>query len=278
MRVASLTKPVVQAAIRTLIADGSLQESDTVFSVLNLEQYEEAEDCDERWHQITIGNLLAHKGGWDRAKSGDFTNNSDIDETFGVGLDELTPEHVVRYGLTQKIDFDPGERYAYCNYGYILLVRVIEKVGGQSFIDYLQSTVCAVAGAPSLSLSRSDAADRQPGEIWYSYHPEYPRETIPLPLRVIARDGAGALACTAADYCRFLDHYSIVGNLRRPGGRYRGAFSGSHPGVTAICSQRADGINYVVFCNRRSSNGSEWNEQLRAMVDPEIEKAAANLQ
>jgi len=277
MRVASMTKPVVQAAIKTLIGAGKIKAQDGVFALLDLGQYPEAKGCDERWQQVTLQHLLDHKGGWDRDQSGDFTFKSDIADAFKVKSDALLPEHVVRFGLRQKFDFEPGERYAYCNYGYILLVRVIEKISGQSFFDYLNDTVCKEAAITTFSLSRSDARDRQPGEIWYSYHPEYPRKTVPLPFRTEARDGAGVLACTAADYCRFLEHYSVLGNLRRPGSKYRGSFNGSHPGVTAICAQREDGINYAVICNRRGQGSAGWNGELRKVVDEALEKVTEEL-
>ncbi len=267
MRLASMTKPVVMAAIKTLFEGGKLKPEDLVFSVLDLGQHKEAKGCDERWQKVTIQHLLDHKGGWDRDVSGDFTSDRGIPGMFRVKAEDQTPEHVVRFGLTRKFDFEPGERYAYCNYGYILLVRVIEKISGQKFIDYLHATVCEKARAPSFSLSSTDARDRQPDEIWYCYNPEYPSKTVPLPFRTEARDGAGVLACTAADYCRFLETYSIIGNLRRTGGAYRGSFSGSHPGVTAICAQMPNGVNYAVICNRREGGKSDWNEELRKAVD-----------
>lgn len=277
MRLASMTKPVVMAAIKTLFEGGKLKPEDLVFDVLELGQYKEAKGCDERWQKVTVQHLLDHKGGWDRDVSGDFTSDREIPEMFRVKTEDQTPEHVMRYGLTKRFDFEPGGRYAYCNYGYILLVRIIEKVSGQKFMDYLHATVCKEAKAPSFSLSSSDARDRQSGEIWYCYAPEYPRKTVPLPFRTEARDGAGILACTAADYCRFLENYSVIGNARRPGGRYRGAFSGSHPGVCAICSQREDGINYAVICNRREGAKSEWNEELRKAVDDALAKVVAEV-
>lgn len=278
MRVASMTKPVVMAAIKTLITDGKLKEGDLVFPLLELGNYKEAKGCDERWQKVTIQHLIEHKPGWDRDVSGDFTNSTQqMCDDFKVKLNELTPEHMVRFGLTRKFDFEPGERYAYCNFGYILLVRVIEKVSGKKFMDYLHATVGKTAGVESFSLSASDARDRQAGEIWYCYHPEHPRPEVPLSFRTDARDGAGVLACTAADYCRFLEHYSVIGNLRKQGGQYRGAFSGSHPGVSAICGQRPDGINYAIICNRRGGGSTDWNGDLRKLVDAELEKVAAGL-
>ncbi len=278
MRVASMTKPVVQAAIKTLFTTGKLKADDLVFPLLNLAEYKEAKGCDTRWQKVTVQHLLDHKGGWDREVSRDFTFSTDIAETFKVEPNELTPMHMVRYGLLRKLDFEPGERYAYCNYGYTLLARIIEKVSGQKLMDYLHATVCEEAKTPSFSLSSTDARDRQSGEIWYCYHPEYPSKAVPLPFRTEAPDGAGILACTAADYCRFLQFYSVLGDLRRAGGSYRGSFSGSHAGVTAICAQRTDGINYAIICNRRGTGGrGEWNDELRTAVDAALEKVAAEV-
>lgn len=278
MHVASMTKPVVAAAVTTLFTDQKLKPDDLIFDVLNLSQYSEAKGCDPRWKKVTIQHLLDHKGGWDRAKSGDFTGSSQAMGTlFRVKINELDPVHVVRFGLKQPMDFDPGDRYAYCNFGYVLLVRAIEKASGQKFIDYLHSTICKTAEAPSFSASASDARDRQEGEIWYCYHPEYPRHEVPLPFRTEATDGAGILACTAADYCRFLEAYWINGKPREPGYVYIYNFAGSLPGVTAICSQRKDGINYAAIANRRGSAAAEWNDELRKLIDAALDPVAAEL-
>ena len=276
MRIASMTKPVVSAAIHTLFTDGKLMPDQRVFELLDLDQYSEAKKCDPRFKQVTIQNLLDHKGGWDRDKSGDFTFSTAIADTFKIKLNEMEPVHVVRYGLLQPMDFDPGERYAYCNYGYILLVRVIEKVSGQKFFDYLHATVCKKSGADSFSASSADARDRQPGEIWYCYHPEYPRKEVPLPFRTEARDGAGIIATTAADYCRFLETYWISGEVR-DSSRKKYSFSGSHPGVTAVCSQRSDGINYTAIANRRGKGKDDWNAALRKAIDDALEQVANKL-
>ncbi len=279
MRLASMTKPVVKAAIATLVNGNKLKTDEIAFEVLDLARHPEAKGHDERWQRVTIQHLLDHKGGWDRDVSGDFTfATNDICAHFKIKPGEITTEHVTRFGLTRKFDFDPGERDAYCNYGYILLARVIEKISGQSFIDYVRATVAKTAQAPSFSLSTSDARDRQPGEIWYCYHPEYDQKTVPLPFRTEARDGAGVLAACAADYCRFLEAYWISGEPRQNDGRrYSYSFSGSHAGVTAICAQRPDGLNYAVICNRRGKGSPSWNTELRARIDAALELVAAGL-
>jgi CubicO group peptidase (beta-lactamase class C family) len=277
MRVASMTKPVLSAAIKTLISDGKLKTEDCVFEVLKLGEFAEAKGSDPRFKKVTIGQLLEHKGGWDTGKAGDLTSRStEITKMFKLELNEMEPMHIVRYGLTLPMDFDPGEREAYCNFGYILLARVVEKVSGQKFIEYVQATVAKKSEAPSFSLSRSDARDRQPGEVWYCYHPDFDEKTVPLSFRTEARDGAGVLACTSADYCRFLESYWISGAVRA-GGTASYSFNGSHPGVTAVCAQRRDGINYVAIVNRRGSGGSSWNDALREVIDKALEPVVDRL-
>src|SRR3954471_4591014 len=44
------------------------------------------------------------------------------------------------------LEFEPGSRWAYSNYGFILLGVVIEAVTGQSYYDYVQAHIHAPAG------------------------------------------------------------------------------------------------------------------------------------
>ena len=43
------------------------------------------------------------------------------------------------------LEFAPGSRWAYSNYGFILLGVVIEKVSGQSYYDYVRAHIYAPA-------------------------------------------------------------------------------------------------------------------------------------
>jgi CubicO group peptidase (beta-lactamase class C family) len=42
--------------------------------------------------------------------------------------------------------FTPGERYQYCNTGFVLLGALIEQVTGQSYYDYIRQAIFAPAG------------------------------------------------------------------------------------------------------------------------------------
>lgn len=277
MRLASISKPITQAGIRSLVADGKLKLEDKVFEVLELEKLKPRK-LDERWKLITIGQLIEHKGGFDRDKSGDASYQSPkVCADLRIKLQDMQTMDLVRWYLEQPLDFDPGARDVYSNFGYTLLARVVEKVSGKSFTDYLNASLGLKAGMTTLRVSRSDPRDRLPGEAWYCLHPEYTQEERYFPVRMEAKDGSGALACSAADYCRFLEHYVIDGSPRVPGGRYSGTFFGSTPGCTSVCSQRPDGIVYTIICNRRGAGGEDWNKELKAAVDKALEAVAADL-
>jgi len=43
--------------------------------------------------------------------------------------------------LGQPLDFAPGTRYAYSNFGYCVLGRIIEKITGQTYEAFVKKTI-----------------------------------------------------------------------------------------------------------------------------------------
>jgi N-acyl-D-amino-acid deacylase len=70
------------------------------------------------------------------------------------------PEHIIRIMLGRNLDFDPGERYAYSNFGYCLLGRVIEAVTGIRYEQYVRDQVLASLGIHSMRLGRTRLEER----------------------------------------------------------------------------------------------------------------------
>ncbi len=214
-RIASLSKPITAVAILQLIEHGRLNLDDTVFDILKLDDEIEAagEKFDARQRQITIRHLLEHRGGWDRNKSFDAMFESvRFAEELGVPA-PAGPHNIIQAMLRQKLDFDPGHRYAYSNFGYCLLGRVIETLADQSYEDYVRQHVLAPLGITSMRIGRTHLEDRSPGEVRF-YHPGTSQSVFQRDLNaevpsqyggwyLEAMDSHGGWLASAVDLARF---------------------------------------------------------------------------
>jgi len=73
--------------------------------------------------------------------------------------------------LGQPLDFDPGTRYAYSNFGYCVLGRVIERTAGTSYDQFVREQVLAPIGIRRMRIGASLAEKRAEGEVRY-YTPQ----------------------------------------------------------------------------------------------------------
>jgi CubicO group peptidase (beta-lactamase class C family) len=135
-RIASISKPLTATAIMQLVERRRLQLDAKIFRLLELPPTK-----DGRWQDVTVEHLLHHTGGWDREKSFDPMFRSVV---ISKSLDlppPATPQHIIRYMTQQPLDFDPGSRFVYSNFGYCLLGRVIERVSGMRYGQYVRQNV-----------------------------------------------------------------------------------------------------------------------------------------
>lgn len=261
MRVASISKPITAAAIRKLIATGKLTEETKVWPLLKIEPPAGVE-LDPRWHEITVEQLLSHKGGWDIHQLGFDPMFSGPRAARELMLDRPAgPDDMVVWMLKFPLSFDPGERKAYSNFGYCVLGRLIERVAGRPYIDYVRSAVCRPAGIrpQEIWLGRTDPDQRDPRE------PEYNQRC-----NVDIMDSHGGIVISSPVLCRYLQKYWISGRPRSPGQRgYVYTFYGSMPGTSAISHQRADGINFACAFNGRHQDASQdaLKDEINRLID-----------
>jgi CubicO group peptidase (beta-lactamase class C family) len=90
--------------------------------------------------KVTIHQLLTHTGGTGDIFGPEFDAHRLELRTLG--------DYVNLYGK-RGVEFEPGSRWAYSNYGFILLGAVIEKVSGESYYDYVRKHVYDPAGMTS---------------------------------------------------------------------------------------------------------------------------------
>ncbi|WP_344234418.1 serine hydrolase domain-containing protein [Kribbella hippodromi] len=172
-RVASVSKSFTAAAILKLVQDGKLTMGTKVTSVLDIKP-PAGQTRDSRWTSITMWNLLQHLGGWDSALSGDpLFKDATISKALGVPM-ELHHADLIKYMAGQKLNYAPGTKVAYSNFGYLLAGRVIEKVSGMSYQTYVQQKLLAPLKIKRMASAWTIA--KHTGEI--SYESQYKGKTV----------------------------------------------------------------------------------------------------
>ncbi|MCX7419421.1 MAG: serine hydrolase [Planctomycetia bacterium] len=164
-RLASISKSITAIAVMQAIEQGCLALDTRVLPLLR--QVTTDEPVDSRWGDITIRHLLQHTGGWDRDKSFDamfraveFAQESNVEPP-------AKPEHIIRVMLRKPLDFAPGERFAYSNFGYCLLGRVLEAVDRLSYGDSVARRVLNPLCLKRICLGRTLKKHRLADEVTY---------------------------------------------------------------------------------------------------------------
>jgi N-acyl-D-amino-acid deacylase len=209
-RIASISKPITAVAILQLVEQKKLTLDTKIFNVLKVKWPKE---FDKRQMDITVRHLLQHRGGWDRAVSFDgmfqsvrFANELKVDAP-------ATAKQVIKSMLSHPLDFAPGERYAYSNYGYCLLGRAIEELTGTEYEVHVKKHVLAPLGITAMRIGKTRRVGQQKNEVTY-YHPRTGTSVfssdlglqVPAPYGawyLEAMDSHGAWIASAVDLARF---------------------------------------------------------------------------
>jgi N-acyl-D-amino-acid deacylase len=214
-RIASISKPFTAVTVMKLVENGKLTLDAKMLDLIDIEPLlKPGETFDERHRAITVRHLLQHTGGWDRDKSFDpMFRPVKIAEATGTAA-PAAPRSIIRYMLGQPLDFDPGTRYAYSNFGYCILGRIIEKLSGENYGDSVRTAVLSPCGIRHMTLGRTLDGWQAPNEVRYympdgergrSVFPESPGN-VPWPyggFNLEAMDAHGGWLASAVDLARF---------------------------------------------------------------------------
>jgi N-acyl-D-amino-acid deacylase len=167
-RIASVSKPITAAATLRLVQDGKLNLDDKAFDILNDVQPAPGARADHRLNSITIRDLLNMSAGWDKERSGDPI----LQPYIGRAAKRLRLQGpadfdtTARYMLGRKLDFMPGTKFAYSNFTYGLLGKIIEKASGKPYQDYVRECLFEPSGV-QLYQGHTRKEDRLPNEVVY---------------------------------------------------------------------------------------------------------------
>lgn len=71
-----------------------------------------------------------------------------------------TPDTVVGYMLAKPLDFTPGTRFAYGNFGYLALRRIIEAASDDSYETYVKQHLLLPLGIDTMQIVHSTRETR----------------------------------------------------------------------------------------------------------------------
>jgi CubicO group peptidase (beta-lactamase class C family) len=186
--IASGSKGLTALAVMSLVERGELGLDTTARSLLG----GDLALIDDR---VTVEQLLAHRSG-----IGDYLDEDELDDNndyvLMVPVHELaTTEQFLAVLDGHPMKYEPGERFNYCNGGYVVLALLAERASGVPFHDLVDQRVCQPAGMTDTAFLRSDEL---PGRAAAGYlHDDGLRTNVlHLPVR---GNGDGGVYTTAAD-------------------------------------------------------------------------------
>ncbi len=174
-RIASVSKVLTAAAIHKLMEEGKLSYEDHAFSILdNLTPPAKAGNSegnkntgDPRLKDVTVGQLLTHSGGWT-------IEHGDPQRIYArLAADACgeprpsSPTAIVRYMMTRPMDYTPGSKSVYSNFGFNILGRIIEKVSGKPYDVYVKEAILKPLGIETMELGRTQLKNARLNEVYY---------------------------------------------------------------------------------------------------------------
>lgn len=214
-RIASASKLITAVGIMKMCDEGLLTLNSKVFGpegILNDPQFSDIKD--KRAEQITVRQLLNHTAGFSRRLGDPMFRTTDI-----MRWEEMdhTPsaDELIAFQLRQKLRDKPGGAPQYSNIGYLVLSRVIEKVSGVSYEEYIQRHVLWPAGCYDMHIARNYYDERFPHEVkYYGSDPNDEIESFDGSGKMKPRQyggnnitglqGAGAWVCSAVELLRLV--------------------------------------------------------------------------
>jgi D-alanyl-D-alanine carboxypeptidase len=204
-RLASISKTFTGVAILKLVQDGKLSLDAKVFGTGGVlaSDYGTA-PYNTNLLNITVRHLLQNvSGSWGAATGGDV-----IDQNPSYTYKQFF-DWVIN---TRPNPNAPGTIYDYSNVNFVLAGRIIEKISGKTYINYIKEDVMTPIGGTQTDMSGKTEVEKKANEVTYYgqgadaayvYNIAFPR-----------RDADGGIMTTATDLIRLVN--AIDGSTTRP--------------------------------------------------------------
>ncbi len=275
-RIASVSKPITSVTILKLAEQRRLKLGDRVLAeggVLRGFVPELPAQQQKRVEEITVRHLLEHScGGW--------SNNGPQAPMFARPALGMSHPELIAWTLKNvELKNDPGTRYAYSNFGYCLLGRVIEAVTKQNYEQAVKTLVLQPAGAKATHVGGHKRNERRRDEV--VYYDQFDPYGANMDVRRM--DAHGGWISTATDLVRFaqcVDGFPVPKDLlmrttlKQMTTAARGSYAfgwsvnksknwwhnGAFNGGTSILARINDGHSWAVLVNTRPRNSAYHRE------------------
>lgn len=214
-RLGSIAKTITSAALLHLAEEGKVDLDAPFLDVLT--QYTLPANADPRLRGVTVRQILWHTGGWDADMSGDIvTQTTQIASQLGVNA-PATCDDWIRYKMDKPLDFTPGTKFKYSNFGYCIISAIVEKVSNRNYYDYVRDNVLASMQIRGMEMGHTLESQRLANEVKYydfpgdgtvpSVFPPHDQVSAPYGfVHIEGLKGIGGWIGSAIDLTRFFNH------------------------------------------------------------------------
>ena len=154
-RLASMSKQHAAIAIMTLVEQGKLKLTDTVFGKDGILHNAFGDNMHSSWKTIAVEHLLSHTSGilTDCIFGSSTYAGKDINGRISLLLQNA------------KVEYTPGTVHKYNNTNFGILGKIVEVITGKSFMKYLQDDIYTPLGITGIDAGNNDAPKK--GEVNY---------------------------------------------------------------------------------------------------------------
>jgi CubicO group peptidase (beta-lactamase class C family) len=258
---ASVSKMFTYAATNKLVSSGLLTFDTPVYPLLGYN-----DPADKRSLNITVQQLLDHTAGFDRSMS---TDLGFIFREVAQSLNQSTPatlRQLIEYVAAKPLDFTPGERSAYSNYGTLMMSYVIANLTGESYTSYIEKNILKGAEVELYSTAadshKTDRIVQEAKFVYMSALTPSSDDKVPSPNGgdgSIKEEAIGAfgMRASAATISQFIGSNSVWSVGPRAPWNYR---DGSLDGARTI-AYSLDDIDWALTLNTREyTDEDSWQD------------------
>ncbi|MBP7557881.1 MAG: beta-lactamase family protein [Chitinophagaceae bacterium] len=282
-RIASVSKPITAVGIMKLLEANKLTLDSKVFGTGSIFGNDYPTTQLANLTDITVRHLLHHTVGvWGNDANDPMFKNP-----------AMNHEQLIKWTLDNYPATTGRGTYRYSNFGYCLLGRIIEKLSGKTYEQFIKDEVLTPCGISNMSIAGNTLSDRKPNEVIYTGQNGY----SPYSYNIPRMDSHGGWIASAKDLAKFMirvDGFSNKPDILQPAtitamttrsvpsSNYAAGWgvnnanhwwhTGSLPGTASEIIRANSGFSWVILCNSRSYS-SGFDGALDGLLWPAVQNA-----